>query len=223
MKRVLFLLLFLSLGLLMSGVSAQTENSGNGFITWHSNSFYPSNFEGKPLPVNQSTVTASVTLLQNQKIQDISNFPISWYLDGDFLQKGVGLSTITLPIGKTSGSTYSLKASIGVSAGVVSSLIIIPVSNPEVVLDTSLPDRFVKVGDVVTLQSIPYFFNISSISDLSFSWFINGLLQENESSSGITLNIGDLGPLGGVTIKSVVQNIKKQTENQQNSVTLLTK
>jgi len=215
--------LFLFFSFLVSGVFAQTENTGSSFITWRANSFYPSNFEGKPSAVNQSNLTASVTLLQNQKIQDTSNFPISWYLDGDFIQKGTGLSTITFLVGKTLGSVYSLKASINTPSGPVDSLVVVPISNSEVVLDAPLPDYSVKVGDVVTLRSVPYFFNIPSLLDLSFSWFINGVFQDGESSSGITLTIGNFGVSGKTTVKSVVKNTKRQTENQQKEITLFMK
>ncbi|KKT90566.1 MAG: hypothetical protein UW92_C0034G0008 [Candidatus Jorgensenbacteria bacterium GW2011_GWA2_45_13] len=157
--------------------SAQTTGADSATITWHSNSFYPSDFGGKPLPINQSVVSASVTLFQNQKIQDTSNLLVFWYLDGEFLQKGIGLSTVTFPIGKVAGS-------------------------------------------VITLHSIPYFFNISSLSDLSFSWMVGGFIQNNEASSDITLNIGDVGASGEVRVKSIIQNTKRATENKQTEIIL---
>ena len=200
--------------------SAQTTGADSATITWHSNSFYPSDFGGKPLPINQSVVSASVTLFQNQKIQDTSNLLVFWYLDGEFLQKGIGLSTVTFPVGKVAGSVYSLKASVETSEGIIDSLIIVPVTNPEVVIDVPVPNLLIKSGDTITLHSIPYFFNISSLSDLSFSWMVGGFIQNNEASSDITLNIGGVGASGEVRVKSIVQNTKRATENKQTEIIL---
>ncbi|MCL5114251.1 MAG: hypothetical protein M1604_00515, partial [Patescibacteria group bacterium] len=52
--------------------SAQAANNYSAIITWRANDYYPSDFLGKALPTNGTTVSLSVIVLNNQKIQDAS-------------------------------------------------------------------------------------------------------------------------------------------------------
>lgn len=220
MSKKIFVFVFALVVFVPFSFIVKAQTTQDAFITWHANDFYPSDFGGKAVPVNRGTINASVALTNNGKLMDTTTMLVSWYLDGGFFEKGVGLSTVTVPVGKNFGATYSLKASINASEGLIDALTVIPVGQPRVVLDLPDPDPSAKSGDSLTVRSIPYFFNINSLADLLFSWTVNGTSQNNNSSV-ITMNIGDLGDLSAISIKNSVQTRTNQSGTGEKTIKIL--
>lgn len=202
--------------------SAQTVGNDYAFLTWHANNFYPADFAGKPLPALQSTVDVSVTYVSNKKLQDLSQKNITWYLDGDYYQGGVGLSEVSLPINRGFGTSYSLRAAFQTDSGEVSAIAIIPIFKAMTVIDAPFPNLAVPQGTSITLSALPYFFGVSSINNLSFSWAVNGIAQPAESGGTLTLDIGTLGSGQTIAVQSGIANTQSLVQSDRGSVTLTT-
>lgn len=198
------------------------QSNTNTFITWHANTFYPSDFKGKALPVGGSTVSASVTLLKDGRMQDLSRKTITWYLNGDYYAEGKGLDEISFPIRGGLGSTYSARAVIQDENNSVDALAVVPVFRPIVVIDAPYPAGEVPENSSVSVSAIPYFFSVSSIGSLSFLWNVNGVARPNESGQTIVLNIGSIGSGKPVSLQSIVTNTKSIAQSAAGEAVLTT-
>jgi len=221
MMRNLFFLSFISIFLWIGFASAQIE-SGSVILSWHANTFYPADFFGKPEAVNQSTITLRAEMISDGKIQDLSKARIAWYLDESLYENGVGIKETTFTVTKRSGQRYLVRGVIAIDDEVHESSIIIPISKPKVVIEFPSLENKIGPGETVTLISVPYFFNASSLSDLNFSWAINGKKETLEKENSLTLNIGT--PISEnqrtVSIQSTVNNERNVFENIQSKIQL---
>jgi len=202
--------------------SAQTATDESAFLTWHAGNFYPADFTGKPLPTAQSTLTITVTDIINSKVQDLSGRTVTWYVDGEYYANGTGLETISLPVGKGLGSTYSVRATIQSDGGGIDALSIIPIFKAFAAIDAPIPNLMVPQGTSVALSAIPYFWGVTSINDLSFSWVVNGTPEPSENGGVLTLNVGNMGSGQGITVQSTINNTKSLTQSDQEKITLTT-
>ena len=77
---------------------AQTASSPQFLVTWKtSGSYIPSFYLGKALPTYGSQITASLELVSQGKILDLSNQTIYWYLEDNLVGGGVGVQQVTFP------------------------------------------------------------------------------------------------------------------------------
>ncbi len=217
--RFIFLLFFFCL-LVFSFVSAQT--GGNLIITWHANNYVPEDFQEKAFPTNGNTVQVSVEFLLGQKIQNISQVDISWFVDGVFFTKGTGLKEMSFPITKVGRSSHSVRVVIQTKTDKYEGIISIPVFNPIITIENKYPRGLVRSGEQVSFFVIPYFFNISSPSEITSLWTINGNAQEGTRDTLLTLNIGapKTSEQKNMTIESFVQNIKNGLEFAKEKINL---
>lgn len=218
LKNILLLGLFTAVFTLSAFgvVSAQTTPAGNysAIITWRANNYFPSNFTGKALPTNGTTVSLSAILLDNQKIQDLSNLPILWYVDGNFLNGGIGDYQTSFHITKTAGDSNTVNVQIGAANQTISGSVNIPVTSYRAVVNVPYPTNTVPQNSVANLEIIPYFFNVKSFSDFLFSWNINNLQNVTSTTQNtLSLNIGQVGPAeSAVGVNVSVQNTANQFE-----------
>lgn len=194
MKRLLpltvLLFTFFFYGVVFVYHNANAQMSGvQAIITWQANNYFPANFQGRALATNKTPISASVELVVNQKIQNISDATIAWYIDGSFFRKGTGLKEISFSVSKAKGDSHSIRVSIRTSEIETGASASIPIFDPEIVIETGGAGDLIRGGSQITFQAVPYFFNISSMSDLSFSWKVNGS-QKAEGVSALTLNVG---------------------------------
>ena len=202
-------------------VSAQTNN--DLLITWHANNFVPVDFSGKAIPTNGNIVDVSVELLVNKKIQNISGATVSWFVDGTFFNKGVGMKEFSFPVTKVGRSSHSVRAVVQTKTTKYEGLVSIPVFNPITVIENKNPTGIVSSGDQVNLRILPYFFNIVSQSDILVSWKINNETRSDVRDSALTLNIGSpkTDAQRTMTIEAFVQNINNKIESAKEKITLL--
>lgn len=183
---VLFALLVLS-------TSAQTQPA-QVFITWKARNFYPSYFEGKALPTLNSPVTVSMEAAKNGAWLDTSPYDISWELDGKYIGGGRGVKQATFIVTKGAGDTHFIRVSMTRGEETIGASLRIPVGNHTVVIDAPYPNGRGK-GGAITLRAIPFFFNLSSLSDFSFMWIVDGTRQNTGSDSALTISgNSDLAP-----------------------------
>ncbi len=215
-KKIIGLSLLILLLSAFGTAEAQTTAVDNysALITWRANNYFPSNFRGKALPTNGTTVSLSAVLLDNQKIQDVSGLPILWYVDGNFLNGGIGDYQTSFQVTKTAGSSHMVNVQIGTANQTVSASIAIPVVNYQAVVNVPYPADTVKQNSTANLEIIPYFFNVNSFGDFLFSWNINNIQNVTSTPQNtLSLNIGQVDPSqGAIGVNVSVQNTSNAFE-----------
>ncbi|MGC9610648.1 MAG: hypothetical protein ABSE68_00250 [Minisyncoccia bacterium] len=206
--------IFLTAGLFFAAtfsVMGQTQNT-QVIITWRANSYFPADYAGKASAAPGAALTASAELISAGKLQDIVNANINWSLNGNLIDGGTGLKTVSFTAAAQNQGYEILNVSINTSKGVLENSTRIPVSKPEVVLSFPYPQKSAKAGGQITVSAIPFFFNVLSFDDLKFDWRIN---NEKVTVDGnkITANIG--------TPQSDFQNSVQILATVQNSKNLL--
>lgn len=176
-------------------------------LTWQANNYFPADYPGKALVTPNTVVVASVELLQNNKLADLTKANIQWYVNGDPTINGVGLKTTSFIAKPQSDGYVSLKASVTLGNSSYDGSDRIPTTQPQIVISTPDSKKSVPAGSQTTVLASPYFFNINSLDDLSFFWSVN---NQAVASSGdqIAINVGTLNSdyQGLVQISVTAQN-----------------
>jgi hypothetical protein len=188
---------------------AQTTSNPQFFVTWKaSNSYIPSSYIGKALPGYGSRITASVDLLSQGHLLNLQNQTIYWYLNDTLIGGGAGVQSITFPPFGLPPNSLTLKVELpNYAGGYLTHSIDIPYVNPQVVIGAAFPNGQFSTNPLV-VEALPYFFNTSSTSNLSYTWAVNGQTggsAENPQIAQITLPAGT--PAGtGINISVTVEN-----------------
>jgi len=184
-------------------------------ITWKaSGSYAPSNYSGKILPTIGSEITASVELFSNGTKVDLSGQTIYWFLDDTALGGGTGAQTMTFPPFGQPPHTMVLRVEMpGYNGSVLIHTIGIPLVQPEVAIFAPYPGGNFS-SNSVTVTALPYFFNVTSPADLSYTWAVNdqsAANAENPQVAQISLPAGT--PAGSTfPVTVTVQNANDSTQ-----------
>jgi len=163
------------------GAHAQTASSPKFLLTWKaSNSYIPSFYEGKALPSSGGTkITASLELISNGKLVNLSNQNIYWYEDEILVGGGAGVQQVTFTPFGTPPSTLVLSVQLPqYSGGYLTHTVNIPFVTPLAVIDAPYPNQEFSTN-LLTLQGLPFFFNATSTNNISFTWSVNGQTGAN--------------------------------------------
>lgn len=178
------------LALFLLAPSVHAQQNAQIILTWQANSFYPSDYPGKAWASPNNIISISVETLRNNKFLNLSEVNIIWYLDDNFLQRGVGLKEISFVVKKTELDHHFVRAVVQLNKETAESAIRIPIYKQSAVFNIPYPLKTVSGGSQINLQIIPYFFNIPTIENLIFSNQINENKYKNEGFNQINLNIG---------------------------------
>ncbi len=184
--RILFIFSVVLCLTAMSTSYAQSTKQGDIILSWRAINFFPADFTGKAAASPFSPVEASVSFVENGKIQDISKSLISWKLDNKYLASGTGMQNATFNVQKSKGDFHILSVSISQNSSELKESIIIPVGQQTIIIELPFPGNTIPSGNESTITAIPYFFNISSLKDISFFWQINN--DKKSGSNTISLN-----------------------------------
>jgi len=173
---------------------AQTTSGPQFLVTWKaSNSYIPPSYIGKALPSYASNITASLEIVDQGKIVDLSPQTIYWYLNDNLIGGGGGIQTVTFPTIGTPPDSLALKIELpSYAGGYLTHTINIPFVSPQVVLYAPLPDGKFSQNPLM-VDALPYFFNTTSTANLSYTWAVNGQTgggAENPQEAQITLPTG---------------------------------
>jgi len=176
---------------------AQTASAPQFLVTWKaSNSYIPSFYQGKALPTLGSQITASVELVSNGRIINLSNQNIYWYEDEVLVGGGAGVQQVTFSPFGTPPSSLILDVELPqYSGGYLTHTIQIPFVNPAAVISAPYPSQEFSTN-LLTVRGIPFFFFATSTNNLVFSWSVNGQAgsnTENPQEADITLPPGTPG------------------------------
>jgi len=195
---------------------AQTSVSSPWFlVTWKTTgSYIPSFYQGKALPTYGSKITASLELISPQgKVLDLSGQTIYWYVDDTLAGGGTGVQSVTFPPIGNAPNTVNLRVTIpNYNGAYLVHAINIPMVLPEAVLYAPYPaGQFSQ--NPVSVVALPYFFNIPSPSDLSYTWSVNGQNGSNaEDPEMAQITLPGSTPSGtGVDVSLTIENPNDST------------
>jgi hypothetical protein len=180
-----------------AGAHAQTVSSPQFLVTWKATeSYIPPFYTGKALPTAGSKIVASVELVSDGRIVNISSQNIYWYLDDVLMGGGAGVQQITFPpFGRPPGS-LDLKIELPqYPGGYLIHTEKIPFVNPAAVISAPYPNQSFSINPVLA-EGIPFFFYATSSDNLLFNWAVNGQTgsnTENPQLAQITLPQGTPG------------------------------
>lgn len=228
-KGVLFGFFIFSAFLFFSlkSANAQTASSPQFLITWKaSNSYIPSFYQGKALPAPGSKITASLELVSNGKILDISSQNIYWYEDEVLVGGGMGVQQVAFPPFGAAPSSLILEVDLPQYSGVsLSHSINIPFVDPMAIIAAPYPNQEFS-SNPLSVEGIPFFFNTTSSDNLLFNWTVNGqngssaenpqvaditLPQGTQSGTNINVSLSIKG-LVGSTVATADQNLTFQNQ-----------
>jgi len=147
-------------------------------ISWKASNFVPASYLGKIYPTKDSIVEVGVDLLNGNTLIDLSKVEVGWFLDGRFLNSGVGLKHIRFQTTKGNNNDHALRVTLLYQGNDLGQSITIPIVSPEVVIDTASPTNAINIP-TITFRGLPYFFNVQDIQKLNFQWSVN-----NETIAG---------------------------------------
>jgi hypothetical protein len=195
---------------------AQTAASSPTFLmTWSTTgSYIPSFYQGKALPTYGSKITASFELISPQgKILNLSGQTIYWYVNDALVGGGAGVQQVTFPPIGDAPNSMNLRVTIpNYNGAFLIHAITIPMVLPEAVIYAPYPNGEFSQNPL-TVQALPYFFNISNPSDLSYTWSVNnqtGSNTENPETADITLPQGTQSGTG-VDVSLNIENSNDST------------
>lgn len=204
-----------------SAHSAQT--APQVILTWHANNFYPSDFQGKPLPTPGTAVLVAAEAIAGSKFLNLSSAAFLWYMDEQLLSEGKGLKEIQFTARTPDRGYHPIRVEIKNGAEVYEGATSIPVVAPRVTLAVPFASRSSPPGSEVAAYAVPYFFNVASLSDLRFSWFINGVREASSANASLNLKMGTPRTASGntVDIKVLVANALNQLESAVDTATII--
>lgn len=195
-------------------------------LTWRtSGSYVPSFYIGKAIPSFGSQITAAVELVSNGKILNISGQTIYWYLNDTQIGGGAGQQSITFTPFDVPPNSQNLKVSLPLYDGGLSHQIEINTVTPEAVIFAPYPANQASTNPIV-VKALPYFFNTSSTSNLSYSWAVNGQTGSNTenpdeadinlppgtpSGMNLAVSLTITNPVGGLTAQGSTNLVYQQT------------
>lgn len=210
----LCLITILAFGVFLSLKPAQAQTTAASptfLITWKTTgSYIPSFYQGKALPTYGSSITASLELISPQgKVLNLSGQTIYWYADDILVGGGVGVQQATFPPIGDAPNTVDLRVTIpNYNGAYLVHAINIPMVLPEAVIYAPYPNGQFSENPVAVM-AIPYFFNTSSTSNLSYTWSVNGqngsnaedpeqaeitLPQGTQSGTGLSISLNIENP-----------------------------
>ncbi|MGC9046979.1 MAG: hypothetical protein ACP5IC_02605, partial [Minisyncoccia bacterium] len=224
MKNKIFIsLLFLTLFVINIPIgSTQTpDNNVDLIITWSAYNFYPSNYLGHPLATQYTPIKLGLIAVQNNKIVDLSRNQIIWRINSAVVGNDLGLTIINYQ-NNNSNDQLLIEASVMINNQVYAKNIIIPINSPSIVITNPAIDdnNDIYGGQSYVINAIPYFFNIQSIDDLQFTWYVNNQFATDANKNVLNLEVGiPSDPVNNViSVKLYTRNKNAITESTKNTI-----
>ena len=167
-------------------------------VTWQAyGSYIPPQYADKALPNQESKLTASLTLLVNGKLVDLSGQTIYWYLNDVLIASGIGKQYIVFSPFGTAPAYLTLKAELpSYNGNILIHEVQIPLISPKAIIEAPHPTGQFS-GNPITLEATPYFFYTGNPGTLSYTWSVNGQTSAAaEDPQTLQLNIDPATPSG---------------------------
>lgn len=217
----LALVCFLVLGI-WSFSNAQT--APEFLVSWQAVNYVPAGYQGKIFPSRNTPIKVGFDLIDKNKIVDLSANDIQWYLDGEMIQYGKGLKSFLFNSGGLEHKIRIVALNYQGAGTRMDHVITISSLKPKVVIAARTPDGILGLGTQI-LEALPYFFNVSSPDDLSFSWTSNNQPVQGVAQypQFLTLNLespGSTPKATELTISATVRNAVDKAEFGNKKISL---
>lgn len=198
-KFKIAIVVFIASYLLSVAGYANAQTAPEFLVSWRAINYVPADYQGKILPSKSSRVEVGFDLIDKNKIADLSKSAVSWFLDENRITYGAGLKTANFNVNSGLNQTVRITVS-GYAQNDLDYVFLLPVVNPEVVIDTKTPTKTLRNQNWLPFKNYdfearPFFFNISDTSMLQFKWRINNDLVEGapENTALLKLNLQSEG------------------------------
>jgi hypothetical protein len=164
-------------------------------LTWKAQNYTPIEYAGKSIPVGNTSVLASMELLDNGKLVDLTDIRVNWYLDGEFFDGGLNKHSILIRLPKLPINKILIRAEIQnyKESDIVRAVEIQPI-RPEVVIESGYPYSFLY-SLTHTLKATVYYFNVKNPTSLVYAWKVNDVAAtSNENPSLLDVVLPDSTP-----------------------------
>jgi len=206
------------IGLAQAQIAPVTQVASQFLISWRSYGYAPTWYSGKILATRGSWVDVSFELIEKGKPVDISKRKVRWYVNDDLRRNednGLGIKNYSFIVDKLERGDIEVRiVVIDQNDEQQSGIVVIPLANPQVVVDAPYSGSRVPSG-TNTFRAYPFFFNVRDLSRLSFNWSVGGRAAESSAidSSVLKLNIDKLAPSGfGLDIRATINNLFDEME-----------
>ena len=219
-----FLILFVAIFVAFFSLRANAQSASLQLVvTWQAyGSYVPPQYIGKALPSLHSEIAASVALLSNGKLVDVSNQTVYWYLNDTLVEGGVGKQYVVLSPFGAPPAFLDLRAELPSYNGTtLIHDVQIPFVDPKAVIEAPHPGGQFS-GSSISIQGTPYFFYTSDPGTLSYGWSVNGQTSasvENPQTLQIKTPLATpSGSLFGVSLTITDRN-NNISENDSTNIT----
>jgi hypothetical protein len=200
---------------LTNRASAQTANSL--IITWEANNYFPADFPGKAMITPGTPVTAAVEEISGNKLVNLASVQINWFINDKLVQSGLGLKSITFTANPDSNGLVTIQVQIQAPAGSLTDSVSILATAPFSVIDYPSIAKTLPAGENVTFTAWPYFFNVDSLSQLTFTWQLNGqTITSGNNQLLVQVNVPQTGSQSMLPVTLTTQNSKNPLEFSKN-------
>ena len=146
-------------------------------VTWKANNYTPAWYLGKKIPIAKTKVDVALQVLENNKLVDLSETEIRWYLDNKLRITGAGRANFSFNAPSTGQGSVIIRVSLpDYKDSEFNKFIVIPIKIPEIVTFKGKTD----------LKAWPYFFNVINEDEVVIE-----LEETNESLTARAFNKND--------------------------------
>jgi hypothetical protein len=176
----------------IKGFSVNPKPDAEILLTWKANNYTPPTYKGKAIPSGRTAIIASMQLIDNGEIVDVSDRKIIWYVNNEFYESGLGLQTIQTGTPKFPGEIVFIRAEIqNYKNQNLLKTVEIKTVRPEIIIETSYPNN-TTFERVLTAYANPYFFNVKNAKDLVYKWTVNEQeAQSTENPQVLTIGLSE--------------------------------
>lgn len=175
---VIPLLTLAQLSLISSNTQSILSPTQAFHITWKSEAYIPPSYRGKALATTRAPITIAFEITDGDRLVDVSRKEIRWFINNTFIQKGIGLQHIRyIPDNRIDDDFIFRIDIIDFNGEVLHYSYTIPTTHPRLVIDAPYTLDSLSVG-TYSFVAIPFYFNISRLSDITFIWDVQGQTTE---------------------------------------------
>ena len=191
-------------------LSSRGQQAPIFLVSWKANSYAPADYQGKILLSPTSSAEIAFELIDGGKIANLNNKEVRWFINNKLIASGLGLKTTTYTPSQPGRKDLRVQIQVlNYNGQDLEKIMILPVINPEIVIQ--------PIGSNV-FAGKPYFFNINSLSDLSFEWSVNGKKTNDLPDNPQFLSLTGIPANTNVTINLFSQNLRQAIESSSFSL-----